>query len=543
VTAHPWHKLHNAWLAVSELKEDLMNDNEENLGNLNVIFEKKEDEVVQEKLMHEASAMADSKLLTVREDVEKKLASLYEDISFRLDKDTSTPIDGNAFLAWLDSKEGTSAIPFGDDVPPPEAKGATPKSPKRSPKQSLAKKAEPLVKAASSNCDDEDYEDEDYEDEDYEDEDYEEEEFDDDESPSRQSTPGTPSGANKSLSMSHSHSALPTFASERARINKEAEERRISLAVGSGDLPPPAAPKGEAVDPLANVPVYLKGGAQVSGLGPLLGNALALLYVSRHGLRESELFELLVRIKGQDDYTKSTKGTEVEAEMMIMKAMSKHKLRLIDAFRDLDRDGNGVVSHQEFREGIGRLHVDITEGQIDMLLKSMDSDHDGVVDFHEALDRFEEHARDYTHGKHRIDPESSSIESGSIAEKKSNVDLDMDFLNDSVTPGSAPLSQTLGAAVETALLTALTNLGVIQEHKEQVLMLPLEAEALREVIWWRYVGSAEGQDKWHAHIVAFFMDQAPSIRRCEELPWHLFRCRRWSALRNTLVDLRTFDLM
>ncbi|GMH54085.1 hypothetical protein TL16_g01604 [Triparma laevis f. inornata] len=74
-------------------------------------------------------------------------------------------------------------------------------------------------------------------------------------------------------------------------------------------------------------------------------------------------------------------------------------------------------------------------------------------------------------------------------------------------------------------------------------MLPFESEALREVVWWRYVGSAEGQAKWHAHIIVFFMEQRPSLRRCEELPWHLRKCRKWTTLRNVLVDLRTFDVM
>ena len=31
----------------------------------------------------------------------------------------------------------------------------------------------------------------------------------------------------------------------------------------------------------------------------------------------------------------------------------------------------------------------------------------------------------------------------------------------------------------------------------------------------------------------------PSLRRCEELPWHLRRVRRWTALKDTLSDLRT----
>ena len=34
-----------------------------------------------------------------------------------------------------------------------------------------------------------------------------------------------------------------------------------------------------------------------------------------------------------------------------------------------------------------------------------------------------------------------------------------------------------------------------------------------------------------------------SLRRCEQLPWHLSMCYKWLALKNTLSDLRTFELM
>ncbi|CAM9182635.1 unnamed protein product, partial [Choristocarpus tenellus] len=35
----------------------------------------------------------------------------------------------------------------------------------------------------------------------------------------------------------------------------------------------------------------------------------------------------------------------------------------------------------------------------------------------------------------------------------------------------------------------------------------------------------------------------PSPRRCEELPWHLKKCYKWHPLKNTLVDLKTFETM
>lgn len=46
---------------------------------------------------------------------------------------------------------------------------------------------------------------------------------------------------------------------------------------------------------------------------------------------------------------------------------------------------------------------------------------------------------------------------------------------------------------------------------------------------------------WHSRLVRFFQAQAPSPRRCEELPWHLNKCYRWHPLKNSLVNLRTFE--
>ncbi len=37
--------------------------------------------------------------------------------------------------------------------------------------------------------------------------------------------------------------------------------------------------------------------------------------------------------------------------------------------------------------------------------------------------------------------------------------------------------------------------------------------------------------------------EANCMRRCEELPWHLQLCRKWYALKDTLTDLKTFELM
>ncbi|GMH64647.1 hypothetical protein TL16_g04012 [Triparma laevis f. inornata] len=518
----------------------------------NTVKHADDDEVVQDRLMKEANAVADEKLVILADDSSNKLNSVVSDIQERVSA-MAGGTSGSQFLAWLESSEGRKAIP-----------GHTSGEPTTTPSESKEEETNEQKSESKDSDEDDDYGDEDYE----EDDDYEDEFEDEDLDlgvPSRTTTPAAEAKReNKTLtlSLSHSSSKLPSFAEEKARRDEEARlaseakaarspGKRRSQSTGGGSLD--MSGYSEDADEFENIPIYLKGGKKVKGLGPLLGYALALLYTSRHGLKESELFDLLIRIQDEDEWAQSMSGTEADAEMKIFKVFANHRLRLTDAFNQFDKDKNGLLTYDEFKAGINNLHpkVDVTEDQVNMLIRSLDKNHDGVIDYTEAMDRFEKDARDFSHGKKRLGPnnidgDQSSLESGSMAEKKSIIaDIDMDFLKDSTTPANTILEpRTLGDEVEEALLTALINLGVIYAPGlHNVLMLPLESEALREVVWWRYVGSAEGQAKWHAHIIAFFMEQRPSLRRCEELPWHLRKCRKWTALRNVLVDLRTFDIM
>ena len=57
-----------------------------------------------------------------------------------------------------------------------------------------------------------------------------------------------------------------------------------------------------AVDPaegIETLPLYLRGGTPTDGFGDLLGDALALLYVARHGLKEYELWAILAGLQQQ----------------------------------------------------------------------------------------------------------------------------------------------------------------------------------------------------------------------------------------------------
>ena len=93
------------------------------------------------------------------------------------------------------------------------------------------------------------------------------------------------------------------------------------------------------------------------------------------------------------------------------------------------------------------------------------------------------------------------------------------------------------------LISTLVCLGVLYLPNDNVLILCPENDSLRDAVWKKYIISVEREEDWHALLISYFIDQPPSFRRSEELPWHLFKCRRWTTLKNTLIDLRTFDIM
>lgn len=92
-----------------------------------------------------------------------------------------------------------------------------------------------------------------------------------------------------------------------------------------------------------------------------------------------------------------------------------------------------------------------------------------------------------------------------------------------------------------ALLRAMRQLGVL--FVQDVVVLPICKEVLRDVVWWRYVGSESREHAYHKWLIRFFRIHPTTFRRVEELPWHLQRCSHWDALRSVLVDLPMFQLL
>ena len=47
------------------------------------------------------------------------------------------------------------------------------------------------------------------------------------------------------------------------------------------------------------------------------------------------------------------------------------------AFKDLDRDGSGILSYDDLRYALHRMDVDLNDKQFDSLMKQIDYDRDG----------------------------------------------------------------------------------------------------------------------------------------------------------------------
>ena len=102
---------------------------------------------------------------------------------------------------------------------------------------------------------------------------------------------------------------------------------------------------------------------------------------------------------------------------------------------------------------------------------------------------------------------------------------------------------SLGPVLEESLLAVLIALGVLHLPDKKVLVLPSDSEAIRKVVYEDYVRGRGGEAVWHGHLIKHFQRESNSMRRCEELPWHLQICRKWHTMKDCLVDLDTFEMM
>ncbi|OQR97490.1 hypothetical protein ACHHYP_11003 [Achlya hypogyna] len=120
-------------------------------------------------------------------------------------------------------------------------------------------------------------------------------------------------------------------------------------------------------------------------------------------------------------------------------------------------------------------------------------------------------------------------------------DRDLDSLLKESYPKLPALKLAFQESTWATLLSALRTLGFL--FLQDIVLFPQCYDALRDLVYWRYIGSPKAEQAYHNWLVRFFICHPPTFRRVEELPWHLTFCRRWHALKEVLVNLPMFQLL
>ena len=77
---------------------------------------------------------------------------------------------------------------------------------------------------------------------------------------------------------------------------------------------------------------------------------------------------------------------DVGAELR--RLFKQQRLKMRDAFDDFDIDGDGVVTPGEFRAGLASLRLGLTDDQVDDILRIVDKDGDGQINYSEFAVQF-----------------------------------------------------------------------------------------------------------------------------------------------------------
>ena len=174
-----------------------------------------------------------------------------------------------------------------------------------------------------------------------------------------------------------------------------------------------------------------------------------------------------------------------------------------------------------------RLDIGVTHEEVQRLINEVDSNGDGEIDYQETLEHFETIARAYSHGKRR----------GSVVGYNATAARETLSLQCSITDES-----------KKSLIRTLRCLGIghLDTDAGSVLTLPFKNSVLRDVIWDKCINATAKINNEATHrnfLIEYFSGEQPSLRFCEELPWHLKKATSWNGLKKVLTDLRTLDIM
>ncbi|XP_061188206.1 leucine-rich repeat-containing protein 74B-like [Saccostrea echinata] len=81
---------------------------------------------------------------------------------------------------------------------------------------------------------------------------------------------------------------------------------------------------------------------------------------------------------------------------VLFEYMKQKNLRLIDLLHNLDRDHSDTITRDEFQQGLSNIDLPLSGRSLDILMKKLDTNRDGSVDYEELSARHKEYMRKVT---------------------------------------------------------------------------------------------------------------------------------------------------
>ena len=98
-------------------------------------------------------------------------------------------------------------------------------------------------------------------------------------------------------------------------------------------------------------------------------------------ISEKELIEMIIELDENGDGVIEFKEFLFLMTRKMKKALTENEF--LEAFKDFDKDGNGLISSHEFRIVMTRLGHNLSEEQIEEMIREADEDYDGFINYEE----------------------------------------------------------------------------------------------------------------------------------------------------------------
>ncbi len=349
---------------------------------------------------------------------------------------------------------------------------------------------------------------------------------------------------------------------------------------------------------IEHLPQYMLGGNEVQGFHQVLGDALALLYVARHGLTENELWSILSSVNEEKVNASNVRTVDDDVRILVS-VCHGYRGQLEDMFRTHDSHKLGFLKRTPMLACFRKVNPQFDRSDLQLLLTTTGTHEDdkGLVDYMDFLRKLEKAERSIKvkDNKSKLhDPRNSIVdlldEGSALTALGSLHSSSLDGEDEgSKVPSGTKKHSALGPVMEAALLEFLCAFGVLYSAANHVLVLPFDSQAMRQVVYDRYIEPSKtarmaaaaqeseemptdpgevqdstvsnqsvvstvngplgeghikgGLDFWHSKLINYFQKLPITLRRCEELLWHLKICHRWYSLKDSTADLQTFDIM